>query len=157
MAFNSKEFMKQPFDARTEDVRVVELASWFAEGDEPVFKVRGLTFEELNKADNAADNSKAMLNLVATLQTKDGTAIADGIKDAFGIGKDTPANMIKRINHMVMGSVDPKIDEELAVKLASTYPIEFTIISNKIIELTGKGFMPGKLKGSTRSQTQKPA
>jgi len=157
MAFNSKEFMKQSFNSRTEDVRVVELASWFAEGDEPVFKVRGLTFEELNKADNAADNSKAMLNLVATLQTKDGTAIADGIKDAFGIGKDTPANMVKRINHMVMGSVDPEIDEEFAVKLASTFPIEFTLISNKIIELTGKGFMPGKPKGSTRSRTPKQA
>ena len=157
MGFNAKGFMNQPFDARTEDVIVAELASWFDKDEKPVFTVRGLTFEELNKADNAADNSKAMLNLVATLQTKDGAAIAEGVKDAFGIGKDTPANMIKRINHLVMGSVSPTIDEELAVKLASTYPIEFTQISNKIIELTGKGFMPGKPKGSTRSRTQKPA
>ena len=157
MAFDNKAFMKQQFEARTDDVRVSELSEWFAEGDEPLFKVRGLTFEELNKADNAAENSKAMLNLVAQLQTKDGAAIAEGIKDAFGIGKDTPANMIKRINHLVMGCVSPEIDEEFAVKLANTYPIEFTQITNKIIELTGKGFMPGKPKGSTRSRTQKQA
>ena len=157
MAFNSKAFMKQQFEARTEDVRVLELDAWFDEESDPVFTVRGLTFEELAKADAAADNSKAMLNLVASLQTKDGDAIGEGIKDAFGVGKETPANMIKRINHLVMGSVSPEIDEEFAVKLANTFPVEFTQLTNKIVELTGKGYQPGKQKGSTRSRTSAQA
>ena len=149
--------MKQQFEARTAEVRVSELADWFDGDADPVFTVRGLTFEELNKADNAADNSKAMLELITRLQTKDGAQIAEGIKDAFGVGKDTPANMVKRINHLVMGSVDPVIDEEFAVKLANTFPIEFMSLTNKVIELTGKGYVPGKQKGSTRSQKSEPA
>jgi hypothetical protein len=156
MAFNSRGFMKQQFEARTADVRVLELAEWFDKDTDPVFTVRGLTFEELNKADNAADNSKAMIELISRLQTKDGPAIAEGIKDAFGVGKETPANMVKRINHLVMGSVEPVIDEEFAVKLANTFPIEFMTLTNKVIELTGKGYVPGKQKGSTKSQKSEP-
>lgn len=147
--FNSKAFMRQQFEARTDNVPVPELAAWFDEESNPVFIVRGLTFEELSKADAAADNSKTMLNLVASLTTKDGKAIAEGIKDAFGVGQETPTNMIKRINHLVMGSVQPEIDEQFAVKLASTFPVEFTQLTNKIVALTGKGFEPGKPKGST--------
>ena len=141
--------MRQQFEARTDNVPVPELAAWFDEESDPVFIVRGLTFEELSKADAAADNSKTMLNLVASLTTKDGKAIAEGIKDAFGVGQETPTNMIKRINHLVMGSVQPEIDEQFAVKLASTFPVEFTQLTNKIVALTGKGFEPGKPKGST--------
>lgn len=149
MGFNTKEFQKTEFVARTEKVRVADLSAWFDEGEEPVFVVRGLTFEELCKAESMADNSKAMLNLMASIQQRDGIAIGEGIKDAFGVGKETPANMIKRINHLVIASIDPVIDEELAVKIASTFPIEFTAVTNKITELTGKGFVPGKRKGCT--------
>jgi hypothetical protein len=151
-AFNNKAFMRQQFENRTHDVPVSELVAWFDEDADPIFTVRGLTFEELSKADAAADNSATMLNLVASLSTKDGKAIAEGIKDAFGVGQETPTNMIKRINHLVMGSVQPEIDEQFAVKLASTFPVEFTQLTNKIVELTGKGFLPGKAKSSTTTK-----
>jgi hypothetical protein len=156
MAFDKKAFMNAQFEARTADVTVSELADWFPDG-EAVFTVRGLTFEELSKADAAADNSGAMLKLLTSIQAKNGADIGEGIKDAFGVGKDTPVNMIKRIHHLMTGSVEPDVDEEFAVKLANTYPVEFTAITNKIIELTGRGYVPGKQKGSTKSPKPEPA
>lgn len=153
MPFKKKEFQNSQFVARTEPVRVADLSMWFDEGDEPVFIVRGLTYEEVCKAESMADNSKQMLNLIESIQSKDGAAIGEGVKDAFGVGKETPPNMIKRINHLVMASVEPEIDEELAVKLATNYPMEFSQITNKITELTGLGFLPGKHKGCTENKT----
>ncbi|MDX1399906.1 MAG: hypothetical protein R3204_15365 [Oceanospirillum sp.] len=157
MGFDAKGFMKAQFEARTEDVPVSELKDWFPDGEAAVFTVKGLTFEELSKADAAADNSGAMLKLLASIQNKNGGDIGEGIKDAFGVGKETPVNMIKRINHLVMGCVCPEVDEEFAVKLANTFPVEFTAITNKIIELTGRGYVPGKQKSSTRSKKSEQA
>jgi hypothetical protein len=157
MAFDKKAFMNAQFEARTADVSVKELRSWFPDGEDAVFTVRGLTFEELSKADAAADNSGAMLKLLTSIQSKNGVEIGEGIKDAFGVGKETPANMVKRIHHLMMGSVAPEMDEEFSVKLANTFPVEFTAVTNKIIELTGKGYMPGKQKGSTKTPKQEPA
>ena len=151
--FDEKKYMRQQFEARTESVPVVELAAWFDEGADPAFIVRGLTFEELSKAESAADNSKTMLNLVNSLSAKKGAEVGEGIKNAFGVGEDTPASMIKRIQHLMMGSVDPVIDETLAVKLASTFPVEFTALTNTIVKLTGKGYVPGKQKRSTANKT----
>jgi hypothetical protein len=153
MAFDNKAFMKEQFEARTADVPVVELQDWFPDGEDAVFTVRGLTFAELSKADAAADNSGAMLKLLASIQSKNGAEIGEGIKDAFGVGIETPVNMIKRIQHLMMGSVAPVMDEEFVVKLANTFPVEFTAVTNKIIELTGKGYVPGKQKGSTKTPT----
>ena len=150
--FDSKAFMNEQFEDRTMDVPVPGLAIWFGEGEKPVFTVKGLTFHQLNTADNKADNSEQMLKLVGKLQAKDGASIGEEIQNAFGIGEDTPPNMVKRINHLVMGCLNPVVDEEFAVKLASMYPVEFMDISNKIITLTGQGFVPGKRKGCTPKQ-----
>lgn len=141
--------MKQAFTPRTGSVSVPALVSWFEEGDEPLFTVCSLSFEQLSKADAMADNSGAMIKLMESLQAKNGKEIGEGIRDAFGVGLETPPNMVKRINHLIMGSVEPVIDEEMAVKLACTFPIEFTQVTNKIIELTGKGYEPGKPQGCT--------
>lgn len=149
MPFNKKGFVNERFEARTEDVPVPDLAIWFDEGETPLFTVRGLTFEELSRADSAADNTGEMLKLLASLQAKSGEQIAEGVKNAFGIGEETPPNMIRRKQHLMMGAVNPEVDEEFAVKLSCTYPVEFKILTNKIVELTGRGFVPGKQKGSS--------
>lgn len=152
MGFDVKAFKNEQFGPRTSDVPVSGLAIWFADGEDPVITVRGLTFEELCKADNAADNSDQMLKLINQLQSKQGKEAAESIKDSFGVGEETPANMIRRKCHLIMGSVEPEIDEEMAIKLASTYPVEFKELTNKIVLLTGAGFVPGKRKGSTVNQ-----
>lgn len=151
--------MKEVFEARTAEVRVSSsaLVNYFDEGSEPVFKVRGLTYEELSKCNNAADTTPAMRKLLEELNKKDGAGIATEIKNVFGVGNDTPANVIKAINHVVTGCVDPEIDEEMAVKLATAFPIEFGQISMKIVELTGQGHVPGKQKSSTAKPTSEPA
>ena len=55
------------------------------------------------------------------------------------VDPSTPTDIAKRISMLVMGSVAPETDEELALKLCLYFPIEFFAITNKITELTGLG------------------
>lgn len=150
MEFKKSEFLREQFAPRTHSVEVPELAAWFncGEKESPAWEVKGLNFEELAKADSKADNANAIRDLISSLSKKDGKEIAGNLANAFGFGDDTPRQMVQRINYLVFGSVSPECDEELAVKLASTFPIEFKQITDKILELTGRGYVPGKQKNS---------
>ena len=65
---------------------------------------------------------------------------AEAVRSALGLTKDTPGEIAKRLEMLVMGSVAPKIELPTAVKLAEAFPIEFLSITNRITELTGQGF-----------------
>jgi hypothetical protein len=165
MPFNAKQYMKTKFQLRTEEVPVPELAVFFCTDEElavyprdangypaipaekrkqAVWKVRGLTGQELGRANEAATRNKqavAILEALASKSSKETTAAA---MEMLGIGAAAPADVAKRIEHLVVGSVDPVCTQELAVKLCETKPIEFWDLTNAIVKLTGLGQMPGK-------------
>jgi len=149
MTFKADKFIKAKFEYRTERVQVPALEKFFdADADGKVdaaFVVRGLTFEELSKAENQADNSDTVRKLLEQLGSSNPNAKSAALADALGYGDEVPRQMVIRKHHLVIGCVEPPIDEEMAVKLANTFPVEFKQLTNKILELTGAGQVsPGK-------------
>lgn len=136
--FDINKFGSTKFEKRIEGVTVDVLKDFFSEGEKPEFKVRGLTHHEVAECAEGIqnkDNTKAVLEAVAGHKP----AIKEAIGELLGGTVDIPVDTQKRILHLVRGSVEPEIDEGLAVKLAETFPVEFTLLTNKILELTGLG------------------
>lgn len=148
MPFNTSKFNEVSFTQRTADVSVPALGAYFDEGEPTVFTVRGLTFAELCLADNAADRSNIARKVVSALSGGTTQEQAEAIQSAMGFGGDTPPQMAKRIEMLVCGSVSPAVDRQLAVRLSEAFPVEFKMITDKIVELTGQGQQPGKQSGS---------
>ena len=146
MAFDLAQFEKAKFSTRQEGVQLPALAAFFAKDEEPEWTVRGLTHAELAKAEESIVSSKDIEALVTAL-TGQSKEKADAITGLLGVsGDDVPKETKKRIEHLVMGSVDPVIDLPVAVKLADCFPIEFGMISNKIMILTGQGKLQAEVK-----------
>lgn len=147
--FNLQQFNRAHFEHRTERVPVKALEQFFKPDEDgkvdPVFVIRGLTFEELAKADNQADNPETLRKFMEKLASKNPDSKAEALAEALGYGDQSPRQLILRKCWLVAGSVEPEIDEETAVKLSATFPIEFKELTNKILALTGKGQVsPGK-------------
>jgi hypothetical protein len=155
MSFDAKQFIKTKFKKRTHPVPVPDLQAFFPEG-EAVWTVRGLTGQEMGRADMASENQKSIVALISGLTSDSSKEKAQAVKDALGIGGNTPAAILKRIEHLIIGSVEPECTRDMAVKLCECYPVEFLTLTNKILELTGQGQIPGKLppSGATQESAQ---
>lgn len=101
--------------------------------------VRGLTAHELAQADEASAKGKLLSDLVEKLADASGKQKAAALLEGVGISGDVPQMLAKRYEHVVRGVVSPKFDLSDVVKLGDVFPVEFTQIANKIIELTGQG------------------
>lgn len=153
MAFNLQKFQSTKFTPRTAEVEVKDLAGWFAEGDAPVFTVRGLTGTELAMVNEAVARNRSRAAIAEGLLSKDQTAQISAVRELLGVGCSVPDDLAKRLEMLVLASVAPKFDQPGAVRLAETFPVEFYSLTNKITELTGQGQDPGKPKPSSESQT----
>lgn len=153
MTFKSKEFLAQKFDPREEVVRVPDLADWF--DGEPVWRVRGLTGQELGKSNIAAEKSREIRAILEGLASKSSKRISEAINDL--VDPDTPIDIAKRISMLQLGSVDPVCSEQLALKVCKTFPVEFYTLTTKILELTGKGHTAGESKPFGTTEPSAPA
>lgn len=145
--FDAAKFSRAQFEPRTARVEVPDLAQWF--GDEPpVFVVRGLTAFELARAADAEAKNKQLGSVVEVLSSVSQSEQVAALKDQLGLGDATHPEIAKRIEHLVMGSVEPVLTMDVAVKLATVYPAEFYQLTNQIIALTGKG-QAEKKRGSS--------
>jgi len=149
--FDDKSFMKSPFKARTATLEVKELAEFFKNG-KPTWEVRGLTGAESAMVNEACAKNKTLAVLSEAL-TGDDSEKMDAFKELFGIATDeVPGDIVRRKEILVLGSVKPVCSEELAVKLADTYPTVFFYLTNEILKLTGLGKEPGKPKPSGKTK-----
>ncbi|MCK9324588.1 MAG: hypothetical protein M0P69_03745 [Bacteroidales bacterium] len=144
MGFDSKSFLKAKFQARTTPVAVPDLGAFFGEGEKPEWIVRGLTGKELGRANETAAKNDTISAIVSGLGSVIPSEIEGTLKELFS--KDTPQDVAKRIELLQMGSVDPVCSLDLALRLCKNFPAEFYMITNKIIELTGKGSQAAKKK-----------
>jgi hypothetical protein len=144
MAFDVNKFLQTSFKHRTEAVPVPDMKEFFEEESKPEFIVRGLTGQEIGRCAEAATKRESVNMLISGLMTTVTQETVEAAKDVLGVGKDTPQDIAKRIEHLVAGSVDPVCSLDLAVKVCETFPIEFYQITNKIMELSGRGQVPGK-------------
>lgn len=137
MPFNADKFQRAAFEPRTEVVPFPALAEFFGPDEAAEFTVRGLTANELHKAMEAGARNKSVDAVVkAIASSKDQI---DSIRKALGMTSDTPGEIAKRLEMLVMGSVAPAVSLPVAVKLAEAFPIEFLQLTNEISDLTGRG------------------
>ncbi len=157
MPFDAKKFLKTKFMHRTEDVPVPDLAAFFPEGARPVWRVRGLTGHELGRSNEAAARNKSILAILEGITSAMSKDTTQAIRELIGTDGSTPQDVAKRIEQLVIGSVDPECTQELAVRLCEVKPIEFWALTNMIVRLTGLGQMPGKQEPSGETPKSAPA
>jgi hypothetical protein len=149
MPFDVERFERARFEPRRERVPVEALATFFGEGEDPVWEVRGISSAELHRALEASRRQGSVESIVKAIAANGDQALA--VRKALGLTNDTPGEIAKRLEMLVLGSVAPKIELPAAVKLAEAFPIEFLSLTNKISELTGKG--ADLVKPAAASQT----
>jgi len=155
MPFDARAFTKAQFEPRLGDVIIPELRDWFG-GDEPIFRVRGLSGIELAQALEAAQTSQTRAELAEALLDGTDGAKVDAVKEAFGLGKGVPDELIRYHELVIRGTVEPKLTREVSVKLAERFPIDHKQLALKILALTGQG-QAVKKKPNVCSATPKSA
>ncbi len=135
--FNDNAFMRAKFQPRLAEVPVPNLAAFFTDDTPQVWTVRNLTGDELAKSMESSVRQKSIDTIIKALSSQ--SAQVDEIRASLGIGDDVSVELVKRLEQLVMASVNPVVDKLLAVKLAENYPVEFYQLTNKIVELTGLG------------------
>lgn len=165
--FDLNAFRKAKLSTREEDVPLPGLAEAGFSDQEPdpetgkfppvVFRVRGLTAEELAKARTEADNSKLLISVSERLVGSESEKV-EAILDALGMSSATPQSLRLKICHVTHGVVDPELTQQDVVKLADGYPVEFGILAERIYDLTGQGKVAKvKRKPSGPTPESKPA
>ena len=165
--FDLAAFRKAKFQARVEDCPLPGLTSagfagYDGEGDNAkpkpvVFRVRGLTAQELAKAEQEADNSKLLAKVAEKLAGTDSER-AQALLDGLGLGDDTPQALAKKLVHVQLAVVEPELKLQDVVRIADAYPTDFLELSNQVYMLTGRGKVAQvKPKPSGKTQASKPA
>ncbi len=151
MTFDSSAFMNAKFEARTEAVKVPELAAWFGDNKDPQWIVRGLTGIEYGKVNEAVATNKNIQAVIEKIVSEKPKTLADGIGKLI-LGPDVPTDIARRISIIMSGSVDPVCDLEMAKKLCEFFSVVFYSLTNKILELSGRGAAVGGLKPSGKTK-----
>lgn len=153
MTFDVKAFKRAKLQPRTEEVPVPGLSAFFKEGETATWKVRGLSATEYAKADDAGRRAKDLVTHIKGL-TREQEKVEE-LRNALGLGDAVPAEISKRMEMLVVGSVQPTCDLDTAIKLAQYFPIEFYQLTNHITRLTGAGAEVGKSQPSGKEKMSK--
>jgi hypothetical protein len=137
MPFDIERFANTQMTRRTERIPCPDLAAFFGEGEEAVWEIQTLTAAELCRCNDAKERASSMGNILEAIGQG---AKVDEMRKALGLTKDTPAEIAKRIQLLVEGSLLPKVNHEQAVLFAERFGSDFYHITNKILILTGSGF-----------------
>lgn len=155
--FDIRAFMARTYTPREGNVSVPALREYFGDGHKPAWKVRGLTADEIARCNEAAEKNRKVQAIIEALTSSDKMDMIDGMRKLLGISTDVHGEVAKRLEQLTIASVEPEITLNVAVKLATVFPVEFYTITNKILELTGLGQIPGKAKPSGIEKTSTSA
>lgn len=157
--FDSRAFMRQKFIHREGEVDVSDsvLKEFFEKGAKAVWKVRGLTANEIAIANEAKQNREKVDAMVEAIASADKSDMVDGFRQWLGNSGDVHGEISKMLAQVRFGSIGPVIAEDVAVKIAIVAPVEFYQLNRKILELTGLGQVAGESKPSGTEQTSKKA
>lgn len=152
MPFDKQKFLITQFTAREESVPVPAMKEFFPEGEDPVWKIRGLEGVEVARAREAKERNKNIAAIIKGLIAANEKEKMDAIQKLVGVGEKVTDDLAWRMELFIIGSVDPKVDLELTKKIVKAYSVQFYTITNEIISLTGDGYIPGKAKASGEIQ-----
>ena len=155
--FDQNGFMTAEFQPRTEAVPVPALKDFFEDGENAEIVVRGMTAVEIAKSNEAEKRNTFMTSMAKAMVAPgdNDKARVDQIRAAIGLTDDVPGELAKRIEMLTMCSVEPALEQNVVVKFAEKYPVEFYSLTNKITELTGKGAVVVAGKSTPSGQTEK--
>lgn len=159
MGFDVKAFSKAKLQLREKDVLLTDtlLKDFFGDGEEHVWKVRALTGYELGYINESNNKAKTIADLVGLLASRYSPEIADSLREVLGLDpKVTPEETSKRLETLVIGSVDPVCTMDLAIKVCHYFAIEFKLLTDWIWLLTGQGSVQGKPPGSGETPPAEP-
>src|SRR5690554_3615931 len=159
MTFDIQKFTSAAFKPREGEVVVEALRPFFKdlpEGEQPKWRVRGLTGTELGHAAEAAARNRNRNALIEGLTAGKDDALTSAVKEMLGTAGKVSDETAKKLEILVQGSVEPQCTHQLAVKLNESFPVEFEMLVNEIVRLTGLGGEPGKPKPSSKTQKSKP-
>ena len=144
MGFDVTRFDTAKIQDRTEDVLVPEFATFFDEGEAPIWTVKALGGLEMAVAREAKEKSKNLQVLVEKLLSSVAEDKVNALLESLGIAKhsadsDAPDDYVWRIACLHQGSVNPVIDESQAVRVAVLNGNVFYKLTNKILALSGAG------------------
>lgn len=146
--FDSIMFRQAQFNPRRATVTLPAMACFFEAGDAPDFVVRQLTGYELAKCQEAVSMNRGVSALVAGLVGDDNAEKIEQIRKTLGVSDSVPDEIAKRIEMLVIASVEPAMDREMVVKLCANFPVEFYQLTTEITRLTGEGAELGELRVS---------
>lgn len=153
MGFNTDKFDQSQFTERTIEVPVPELSEFFDKEDKLIWIVRGLTGHELAKVNEAIRLNKDIDSILSGIVSETQSEKIEAVKESLGLTDNTPGDLVRRIAALRNASIDPIVSQEMAVKLADTFPTTFYLLTNKIFEATGEGKMLGESKASGETAT----
>jgi len=148
MAFDIEKFSGSEFNYKVLDIKVPTLKEFFEEDEPTIWQVKGLTGHELAKVNEAIKLNKDVGSILSGISSEIHSEKIDAIKETLGINDTSPGDLVRRISALVFASVAPVITQEIAVKLADSFPTVFYLLTNKIFELTGEGKSLGESKAS---------
>lgn len=157
MPFDAKEFKKEKFQPRIKAVPVEGLKKYFSDGEKPVWKVRNLTANEISQINEEAERYTTVKKMARDAKTEAEKVKVTALKEVLGIYDGLTPDTARRMRALVIGSVEPACDEEMAHKIQINKGVSFRDITDQIFVVTGLGAEPGKLKGSGKKQVSKQA
>jgi len=152
MGFDFNKLVNGQFVPREEILTLPDLKEFFLEGEIPEFVVRGLTGHEFGRVQEAVERNKGLSEILDGLTSAIQKEKIEALKASIGLSEKTPNEIVKRIQLLILGSVNPKFEQDSAVRFCKYFPIEFYQLTNRITELTGQGHIPGKPKPSGEIQ-----
>lgn len=153
MGFRAESFRQAKLAARTAIVKVPELADWF-DGD-PEWTIRAPSSNDLARANDAKARLDRSEALAAALVHGSAGEVLREAQRALGRSKDVEPDIARRLELLVACSVDPVCDMELAIKLAEFAPVQFFLLTNQILVLSGQG--PAQAKKRSGSGATPPS
>lgn len=145
MPFDVKKFKKSKFENRTENIAVPSLKSFFGEDETAEFIVRGLTGEEFARVREAQQKYKNVSAIIEALAGTNQREKIEALSESLGIGAEgVPEDMVRRLEMLQLGSVEPEIDLETAKKIFKVAPVTAYELTNRIQALSGQGMLPGE-------------
>lgn len=145
MPFDTEKFQSAAFKFREEEIPVPELKEFFSEGEKPVWRVRNLTGMEIFVVNEAMERNSRKNEAIEAIMSGERKERVEAMKEiAMTLPGMTPTEYVRRLEALQIGSVEPKVTKEIAVKLAENFGNTFTHLSNRILILTHQGAEPGK-------------
>jgi hypothetical protein len=136
---------------RTQKVKIQQLATYFDEGQEPVFVVRGLTGAELGHCKEAAARQRNTAAMAAALIGGDAEQKSEALKELAN-GPEVPDDIVQRLEMLAVACVEPQLTHGDAKLICDDFPAEFYQLTNAITNLTGAGRVLGKPSASGATQ-----